>query len=78
MRRLLNQITPFLLLGIGIVAFAFGIMLLAYLFLFGAVIGLILYSLAWIREKFFPHKHPTPNNHYKPGRIIDSDHWEKH
>lgn len=76
MKRVLNQIIPFLMMGMAIVAFAFGIMLLAYLFIFGAILGFILFIAIWIRNKFFPPKkvvkHPS-----KPGRVIDSDDWRK-
>ncbi len=76
MKRLLNSVLPFILIGIAIVAFAFGIMLLAYLFFFGAIIGFILFIFHWLKQKFFPPKavsHPEK----KAGRIIDSDEWRK-
>lgn len=56
MQRLVNQIVPFILAGVAIVAFAFGIMLLAYLFLFGALVGFILFLIAWIRSRFLRPK----------------------
>lgn len=77
MRRLINQLLPFLLLGIAIVVFAFGIMLLAYLFLFGAIIGLVLFIIAWIRNTFFPPRQPPANIQKKTGRIIDSNDWKE-
>jgi uncharacterized membrane protein YciS (DUF1049 family) len=76
MQRFLNQLVPFVLIGIAIVAFAFGIMLLAYLFLFGAIIGFILFTIAWIRHHFFTTKTPAKAKN-KSGRIIDSDDWKK-
>lgn len=76
MQRFLNQLIPFLLIGIAIVAFAFGIMLLAYLFLFGAIIGFILFLVSWLRAKLFPKKTITQPKK-KSGRIIDSDDWKK-
>ncbi|TAK77235.1 MAG: hypothetical protein EPO11_02865 [Gammaproteobacteria bacterium] len=75
MQRLLNQLAPFILFGIAIVAFVFGIMLLAYLFFFGALIGLILFMISWIRNRFFPPKGVAKQ--VKSGRIIDSDDWKK-
>ncbi|RDI46520.1 hypothetical protein [Aquicella lusitana] len=77
MQRFLNQLIPFLLLGIAIVAFVLGIMLLAYLFLFGAIVGLILFVIAWIRQKFFPAKTVARTKKRTSGRIIDSDDWKK-
>jgi hypothetical protein len=76
MEKLTKQLVPFLLLGIAIVAFSFGILLLAYLFLFGALLGLILFTVNWLRNKFFPSK---KNSHKKKhdGRVIDSNDWHK-
>jgi hypothetical protein len=76
MQRLINQLIPFLLLGIAIVAFAFGIVLLAYLFFFGAIIGAILFLFNWIKAKFFPSK-TLKSKPMKSGRIIDSDDWKE-
>lgn len=74
MQQLFNRVIPFIMLGIALVAFAFGIVLLAYLFVFGAIIGLVLYIFTWIKVKFFEPKSikKTPA---KPGRTIDSDDW---
>lgn len=75
MNRFLNQLTPFILMGVALVAFAFGIFLLAYLFLIGAAVGLVLFIISWIRHKLFP---PKTNSPPKPsGRVIDSDDWKK-
>ncbi len=77
MRKALNQLIPFLLAGIAIVAFVFGIMLLAYLFFFGAIIGFILFIIAKIRAKFFSSKTSVQKRKKSSGRIIDSDDWNK-
>jgi len=76
MRRFLNQLIPFLVIGVVIVAFAFGIVLLFYLFLLGAIVGFILYIISWIRHRFFPTKTLTKQQR-KSGRIIDSDDWKR-
>jgi hypothetical protein len=76
MQRFLNQLIPFILIGVAVVAFAFGIMLLAYLFLFGAIVGFVLFIITWMREKFFPQKN-VPATKKNTGRIIDSDDWKK-
>lgn len=75
MRRILNQIIPFIFLGIALVALSFSLMILFYLFLFGAVVGVVLFAINWIREKFFPPKNIDANK--KSGRVIDSDDWKK-
>lgn len=76
MQRFLNQLIPFVLIGIAVVAFAFGIMLLAYLFLFGAIVGFILFIINWIRATFFAPKSVMPAKKTS-GRIIDSDDWKE-
>lgn len=76
MKQLFKQLTPFLVVGIILVVLFFGIMLLAYIFLLGAILGLILFAARWIQNKFFPHKKKVaPRN--TSGRIIDSDDWKK-
>lgn len=76
MRHFLNQLLPFLLLCIAVVAFVFGIVLLAYLFLFAAAVGVIIFIYAWIRNRLFPRKKPVKPVQ-KSGRIIDSDDWRE-
>jgi hypothetical protein len=74
MTPLINRILPFIFIGIAIVAFALGIMLLAYLFFFGAILGFILYLFFLIKQKFFPNK-SLKKTHRRSGRIIDSKDW---
>lgn len=76
MNRFLNRLVPFFLAGIAIVAFIFGIMILAYLFLFGAIVGFILFFANWLKNKFFPTKSHYPAKHHS-NRIIDADEWKK-
>lgn len=75
MQRFVNKLLPFFLAGMAIVVLAFGLMLLVYLLLFGAVIGLILFVVNWLREQLFPPKKPIPVKKER-GRIIDSDDWK--
>jgi len=71
MQKLFAKITPFIVLGIAIVAFIFGLVLLSYLLFFGAMVGLALFAFTWIKEKFFPPKALTrPKKH---GRTLDHD-----
>lgn len=77
MQRFLNQLIPFVFIGIALVAFAFGIVLLAYLFLLGAIVGMVLFLISWIRAKFFPDKRVTTFKRNKSGRIIDTDDWKE-
>ncbi len=76
MQRFLQQLVPFVLIGVAIVAFAFGIMLLAYLFLFGALLGMFLFALTWLKNKFFAPK-AQAKKVVRTGRVIDSDDFKK-
>jgi hypothetical protein len=77
MQRLLRQLLPFLFFGIAIATFTFGLVLLAYLFLIGATVGVILFIINWLRYKFFASKTMTKSSR-REGRIIDSNDWTKH
>jgi hypothetical protein len=71
MKNLYAKIMPFLMLGVGLVALFFSLMLLAYLFIFGAIVGLVLFAIAWIRAKYFSSRKiivPT-----RPGRTFDHE-----
>jgi cell shape-determining protein MreD len=50
----LSRLVPFLMLGVAIVAFFFGMLIMAYIFVFGALVGMALFAIAWIRMRFFP------------------------
>ena len=73
MRKILNQLAPFVILGITLVIFTFGIALIAYLFAIGAVVGFLLFVFTWLRDKFVKPKTPAKR---KSGRVIDSDDWK--
>jgi hypothetical protein len=75
MRNFLARFIPFVFLGIAIVAFAFGFLLLMYLFIFGALVGLVLFTFSWIKAKFFRSKQMvrTQKQPPKQGRTIDHD-----
>ncbi len=73
MRNLLAKIIPFLFLGLMIVVLVAGFVIVSYLLIWGAVVGLILFLIAWIKEKLFPSRHLTKTQQPKSGRIIDHD-----
>lgn len=56
MKALLMRFVPFLVFGIIIVLFFISLVLLSYLLLFGAVIGVVMFIVASIREKFFRNR----------------------
>ena len=72
MRNFFAKLIPFILLGVALVAFAFGLMLLMYLLIFGAIVGLVLFIVAWIRERFFLSKEKEiVKREQKPPRTYD-------
>jgi hypothetical protein len=77
MQTLLNRLIPFVLAGMLIVALAFGMVLLAYIFMIGALVGLSLYLVNVIRQKFFPPKNRVIKPKPKSGRVIDSNDWKE-
>lgn len=69
MKRIVNQIIPFIVLGITIVALVAGLILFSYLLVIGATVGLILFAIVWIKERFFSSKKTTLQK--RVGRTID-------
>ncbi|MDR3490485.1 MAG: hypothetical protein P4M12_00415 [Gammaproteobacteria bacterium] len=72
MQNFLARFMPFLILGLMIVILIAGLVLLSYLLIFGALIGVVLFSAAWLKNKLFPSKDITTNPP-KSGRTIDHD-----
>lgn len=75
---ILARIMPLIVLGIIFVLFVVGLVLLSYLFIIGALIGLVFFVIAWVKEKFFPSKqvvlHRQNNTHAEhQGRTIDHE-----
>ncbi len=68
----MQRLVPFIFIGIMIVLFAVGIIILSYLLIFGALVGVILYIVVWIKDKL------TRKNHYpevkKPRQNRTIDH----
>ena len=55
-QRLFARLIPFIFLGVMIVLFVVGIILFSYLLIFGAIVGMILFFITWVKEKLFPSK----------------------
>jgi len=73
MKNVLAKILPFFFLGVMLVILFVGFVLLSYLLILGAVVGLVLFVIAWVREKLFPSKQLTKTDKPKSGRIIDHE-----
>lgn len=74
MRSFLDRFLPFIFLGIAITLGFFSLILLGYLFLFGLIVGAILYLIAWIRMRFFKSKSASHfPKQIKSGRTFDEE-----
>lgn len=69
MSKLMRQIIPFIILGMVLIALAFVTVLFLYLLIFGAAVGLILFSISWIRQRFFSSKHLVKTEQKKKSGI---------
>lgn len=78
MQTLIKRLTPFILLGMFFVLLTFGVLLFAYLFLFGTVIGLVLFITQWIRNKWLQNQPPQKTSPRQKIRIIDLKDWKRH
>jgi len=77
MQNLIKSVLPFIWLGMLIVIFAFGFVLLAYLFVIGSIIGIILFTLKWLATKWQKKSSLTEKPNRKI-RIIDIKEWKRH
>jgi hypothetical protein len=73
MRSFIYKIMPFIVLGITLFILIAGIIILSYVLIFGALIGLILFAVNWLRDKLSPKGPPVSKKVEKEGRIIDHD-----
>lgn len=71
MQKFLQQLVPFLILGIIIVVLIAGVMLFSYLLIFGSLVGLVLFGINWFKEKLFPSKNLTRTK--QTGRTFDNE-----
>ncbi len=71
MKKFVERFTPFLVLGIAVVIGVVGLFFAFYLLIWGAVVAVILYCIAWVRNKFSTEspKSTVP----KKGRTIDHE-----
>jgi hypothetical protein len=74
MKNFLHKLMPFIVLGITIFIFIVGLIILSYILIFGALIGLFLFVAQWLREKLASQKSSkTPEKVEQKGRTIDHD-----
>jgi len=79
---IIARIAPFFAMAIAIVVFVIGIIISFYLFIFGAIAGLIFFAIAYLRNKFGKNKNKpfvfVQTQEYQStssiqGRTIDQD-----
>ncbi len=63
------------MLGFMIVVLIGGLILLSYLLIFGVIVGLILFCVSWLKDKFFPSKEVSKTTP-KSGRTLDHDEFK--
>ena len=86
MRDWLLKFTPFFYLGIMLIAAFFSLVLFSWLFILGALVGGILYLVAYIRSRFFNKNKSDElvtrtiytDKSTKTGRTIDHDNNDQH
>ncbi len=70
LQRLLGQLVPFIIVGIGI-ALAIGLLIMfSYALMWGVLIGCIIWLIALIKQALFPSKNKASS---QEGRIIEHD-----
>ena len=66
-----NILFRVILAGVACLIAIAAFILMAYLLVFGAIVGVVLYLIIKIKNKFFPHIKPNPKRNSQQGRIID-------
>lgn len=69
MPRIVQTIVPFIVLGISIAILIALAILLSYVVLWGIAIGLVLFTLGYLKNTFFPSE--VKKQDPKKGRIIE-------
>ncbi len=72
MQPVMGRLISFIFLGIMIVVLVAGVLLLSYLLILGALVGVILFLIVWIKDRLFNKKKPlVPRK--KSSHTIDHD-----
>ena len=80
MNKLTAKIMPFLTLGVMLMVFIIGLIFFSYVIIIAAILGLILFTVGYIRGKWLMRKfkqqaqqQPQQNTPKEQGRIIEHD-----
>lgn len=73
-QKFIARLVPFIFLGVMLVLFVLGLILFSYLLIIGAIVGMILFALTWLRDKIFPPKEIGPHQKKETqGRTFEHD-----
>lgn len=73
LKQALENIIPFLVLGIAI-ALAVGFFILfSYVLFWGLIVGAVLWALSFVKNLFFPHTKASNPPTKRKGRVIEHD-----
>lgn len=78
-QKMMVALLPFFIIGIFIVFFVMGVVILSYVLLYGAVIGFILFLISFIYKRWVACRIKLSDSRVqnpKKGRIIEHDHHE--
>lgn len=70
LQRFIETIIPFLIIGFLIAITGVMVIMFLYILLWGLAIGLVLSTLAWLKNKIFP----VHTRKVTRGRVIEHDH----
>jgi len=76
--KIVGTLISFIGMGVFVVLFILGLIFFSYLLIIGAIVGLILFGIAYLRAKFFQQKvkKTEPSSTHKKvhhGRTIDHE-----
>jgi len=68
------RIVPFIFFGVMLVVFVAGLVIVSYLLIFGAIVGLFLFCIAWIKDLITKRKNSFPEvKKQNKGKTIDHE-----
>lgn len=67
--KIFDRVMPFLIMGFTVAFLIAALVFLSYILLWGVLIGLVLFAINYIRQRFFA----KADNGEQSGRIIEHD-----
>lgn len=71
LNQYVTRILPYLFLGFVLVLFVIGIIIFSYVLIIGTIIGLVLFSISYLRTRFLSKKQQIKPT--RPPRTIDHE-----